>query len=217
MLQITDVRKSYATPVGTLEVLRGIDLELGAGETLALTGESGSGKSTLMHALAGLEEIDGGTIAIDQTVISALSDRELAAFRRDRIGIVFQQFNLVPSLTVVQNVRLQARLSGRLDAGWIDHLIEALGLESMRARYPEQLSGGQQQRAAIARALALRPDLVLADEPTGNLDAETGDLVMEVFLNLVRETQCAFVMVTHNRRLAGMLQRTTRLAGGRLE
>ncbi|MEM9063045.1 MAG: ABC transporter ATP-binding protein [Pseudomonadota bacterium] len=216
MLTIKNVWKTYRTPEGPLEVLRGISLGVGAGETLALTGESGSGKSTLLHAIGGLEAIESGEILIDGLDISALGDRKSAAVRRDHIGIVFQQFNLVSSLTVAQNTWLQARLSGRLDRDWIGHLSAALGLEPLQNRYPEQLSGGQQQRVAIARALALRPDLVLADEPTGNLDAETGDRVMEIFLDLVRQSNCALVMVTHNLRLADMLQRKARLAEGQL-
>ncbi|MEM6623514.1 MAG: ABC transporter ATP-binding protein [Pseudomonadota bacterium] len=216
MLAIRDVYKSYATPEGPLNVLRGIDLDVTAGQSLALTGESGSGKSTLLHAIGGLEPIDSGTIKIDETDISGLRDRHSAAFRRGRIGIVFQQFNLVSSLTTAQNICLQARLSGQFDPAWAEHLTEILGLLGFRDRYPEQLSGGQQQRVAIARALALRPRLVLADEPTGNLDTETGDKVMEVFLDLIGETDCALVMVTHNPRLAGLMQLSVKLVQGRL-
>lgn len=216
MLRAKNIQKTYETPEGPLQVLRGVSLDLDAGETLALTGESGSGKSTLLHAIGGLEPIDGGEIFLDSVEISALSDQQSATVRRDRVGIVFQQFNLVASLTISQNIRLQARLSGRFDAGWVEHLTDVLGLGGLDDRYPEQLSGGQQQRAAIARALALRPDLVLADEPTGNLDAETGDRVMELFLQLVEETNCALAMVTHNPRLAQALQRTATLVQGQL-
>ncbi|MFK7942665.1 MAG: ABC transporter ATP-binding protein [Paracoccaceae bacterium] len=216
VLTITDVQKTYPTPEGPLEVLRGLSLDLATGESLALTGESGSGKSTLLHAIGGLEPIDSGEIVLHGTKISAQGDGKAASFRRDRIGIVFQQFNLVSSLTARQNIHLQARLAARQDNAWISHLTGALGLSELDARYPEQLSGGQQPRVAIARALALRPDLVLADEPTGNLDAETGDQVMEVFLDLVRQTDCALVMVTHNLRLAAMLGRTARLVRGQL-
>lgn len=216
MLAIRDVRKTYPTPEGPLEVLRGIKLDVGKGETLALTGESGSGKSTLLHAIGGLEPIDDGMINLDGLDIAAMGERQAAATRRDQIGVVFQQFNLVPSLTVAQNIRLQARLTGRVDDAWIDRLARQLGLDGLEGRYPEQLSGGQQQRTAVARALASRPKLVLADEPTGNLDAETGDRVMEAFLGLVDETNCALVMVTHNPRLAATLQRTAKLVEGRL-
>ncbi|MEO1491198.1 MAG: ABC transporter ATP-binding protein [Pseudomonadota bacterium] len=216
MLTIRFVRKTYPTPEGPLEVLRDVSLDLAEGETLALIGESGSGKSTLLHTIGGLEPIDSGQIILDGTEISAFGDRRASAFRRDRIGIVFQQFNLVSSLSVDQNVRLQARLSGRHDGTWITRLTRTLGLDGLAARYPEQLSGGQQQRVAIARALALRPDLVLADEPTGNLDAETGDKVMELLLELVGQTGCGLVMVTHNLRLAEMLSRQVRLIEGRI-
>ncbi|MEM7058239.1 MAG: ABC transporter ATP-binding protein [Pseudomonadota bacterium] len=216
VLTTKEVRKTYSTPEGPLQVLRGVSLDLDAGETLALTGESGSGKSTLLHAIGGLEPIDSGEIFLDGVEIGALSDRQSASVRRDSIGIVFQQFNLVSSLTIDQNIRLQARMSGRHDSEWVGHLTNVLGLDGLQDRYPEQLSGGQQQRAAIARALALRPHLVLADEPTGNLDAETGDRVMELFLKLTHETNCALVMVTHNPRLAQALQRTATLVQGQL-
>ncbi|MEM9141297.1 MAG: ATP-binding cassette domain-containing protein, partial [Pseudomonadota bacterium] len=165
MLEIRRVQKSFQTPEGPLQVLKGVDLDVASGESLALTGESGSGKSTLLHAIAGLEPIDAGAIRVDGAEVTAMADRQAAAFRRTRIGIVFQQFNLIPSLTIAQNVRLQARLAAGVDEDWLGRLTSLLGLEGLESRFPEQLSGGQQQRAAIARALALRPGLVLADEP----------------------------------------------------
>ena len=215
-LQVEQVAKSYRTPDGMRDVLRGVDLDLEPGETLALTGESGSGKSTLLHLIAGLDVPDRGRITIGDTPVTDASDQERAALRRSQIGIVFQQFNLIPSLTVGDNIAFQARLSGRLDRPWIDELIERLGLDALSERYPEQLSGGQQQRVAIARALAAKPKLLLADEPTGNLDEETGDRVVELALDLVTSTGCLFLMVTHNARLAAKLQRQVRLEGGSL-
>ena len=216
MLSVENLRKSFRTPQGPIEVLKGVSLTLAAGESLALMGESGSGKSTLMHVVAGLEPADGGSVRIGGTEVTGLSDAARAALRRDRLGIVFQQFNLVPSLTVAGNLALQARLAGRHDPDWQARLTERLGLDGLLGRYPEQLSGGQQQRVAIGRALATRPALVLADEPTGNLDQETGDRVIALALELIAETGCAFLMVTHSARLAARLGRSLTLEAGRL-
>ncbi|NKX44428.1 ABC transporter ATP-binding protein [Roseicyclus persicicus] len=211
-LQITDVTKAH----GTLEVLRGVSLALDRGEALALTGESGSGKSTLMHLAAALDAPDSGEIRIGGQSLGALDDAGRAAVRRGRIGLVFQQFNLVPSLTVAQNIAFQARLAGRHDPRLCAELVGRLGLSGLEARYPEALSGGQQQRVAIARALAHRPELILADEPTGNLDEATGDAVLALLLELVAETGAALMMVTHSTRLAARLGRRLHLSRGRL-
>lgn len=216
MLQIRALRKSYPTPQGALEVLRGVDLDLAAGETLALMGESGSGKSTLLQLAAGLDHADSGTIMLGETAIHTLSDSGRAALRQGRIGVVFQHFNLIPSLTVGSNLTFQARLAGREDVAWSASLAERLGLSDMLDRYPEQLSGGQQQRVAIGRTLAARPELILADEPTGNLDEGTGDAVMRVMTDLVAQTGCALLMVTHSARLAAMLGRRETLVRGQL-
>lgn len=214
LLNVRGVRKSYATPQGPLAVLKGIDLSLEQGRSLALLGESGSGKSTLLHLIGGLDDADSGEITVDGVVLSGRPDAERAALRRERIGIVFQQFNLVPSLTVEDNIAFQARIAGRFDAAWQEELITRLGLGDHAHRYPEQLSGGQQQRVAIGRALAVRPRLLLADEPTGNLDEATGDDVMALALDLVAQTGCAFLMATHSVRLAGRLDRRMTLASG---
>ena len=214
LLSVRGVRKSYTTPQGAVPVLRGVDLSLVRGETLALLGESGSGKSTLLHLIGGLDEADGGTIALDGVVMTGQSDAERAALRRSHVGIVFQQFNLVPSLTVRDNIAFKARIAGRFDAGWHDELIGRLGLGELTDRYPEQLSGGQQQRVAIGRALAVRPRLLLADEPTGNLDEATGDEVLSLALDLVARTGCGFLMATHSARLAARLDRRVTLASG---
>ncbi len=216
MLAIRAVEKAYDTPQGPLPVLRGVDLDVAAGESLSLMGESGSGKSTLLHLVAGLDSADAGTIALDGTEITALDDAGRARLRRHRIGLVFQQFNLIPSLTVDANLAFQARIAGRHDPAWQAELAERLGLSDMLSRYPEQLSGGQQQRVAIGRTFAVRPDLILADEPTGNLDEESGDAVMRLALDLVARTGCSFLMVTHSARLADMLDRQARLVQGRL-
>jgi putative ABC transport system ATP-binding protein len=170
-----------------------------------------------MHLAAALDSIDSGRIAIDGVALDPLGDAARAALRRDRIGLVFQQFNLIPSLSVLQNIRFQARLAGRLDDGFVTLLATRLGLTDHLTRYPEQLSGGQQQRVAIARALAARPALILADEPTGNLDEATGDAVMDLMLELVAETGAGLMMVTHSTRLAGRLGRRLHLSHGRLD
>lgn len=216
MLTITGLEKTYTTPQGPLPVLRGVDLSVPAGQTLSLMGESGSGKSTLLHLVAGLDAPDAGRITLGDTQITGLDDAGRAELRRSQIGVVFQQFNLIPSLTVEANLAFQARLSGRLDPAWQTEMIDRLGLSTLLDRYPEQLSGGQQQRVAIGRTFAFRPALILADEPTGNLDAESGDAVMRLSLDLVSRTNCTLLMVTHSARLAAMLDRQETLVQGQL-
>lgn len=216
MLELRGIRKSYPTPQGPLPVLRGVDLCLAAGESLALMGESGSGKSTLLHLAAGLDTPDSGEVRLDDRLLSALDEPARAECRRRRLGLVFQQFHLVPSLDVLDNLRLQARLAGREDTAWTRELLRRLGLADMAGRYPEQLSGGQQQRLAIGRALAARPALLLADEPTGNLDERSADRVLALLLELVRDSGCALLMVTHSPRVAAPLDRCLRLSRGRI-
>ena len=186
------------------------------GESVALSGESGSGKSTLLHLIAGLDAADSGEIKLADIVVSGLNDAGRAELRRDRLGLVFQQFNLIPSLTVADNLMFQSRIAGRHDAAWHDELVERLGLKNLLRRYPEQLSGGQQQRVAIGRALAPKPLLLLADEPTGNLDEDTADEVLQLARDLVVRTGCGFLMVTHSARLAATLDRQVTLHAGRL-
>ena len=216
LLTLTGVTKTYATGEGPLTVLDGIDLELGAGTSLALTGESGSGKSTLLHLAAGLDVADAGRVALAGVNLTTASDAARAALRRGTVGLVFQQFNLIPSLDVAANLAFQARLAGRHDAAWTARLAQLLGLADLLGRYPEQLSGGQQQRVAIGRTLAARPQLVLADEPTGNLDEATGDAVLDLMLRLVADTGAALLMVTHSPRLANRLDRRVTLSAGRI-
>ena len=216
LLELQDVSKSYPTGEGVLQVLRGVSLMLDAGESLALTGESGSGKSTLLHLAGGLDRADSGAIRFAGRDIARLGDGDLAEFRRMSVGLVFQQFNLIPSLDVAANLAFQARLGGRYDAAWTRQLAERLGLAKLLDRYPEQLSGGQQQRVAIGRALAGRPPLILADEPTGNLDEATGDAVLDLMLALLRDTGAALLMVTHSTRLASRLGRRLHLTAGKL-
>ncbi len=216
LLSVRQIKKSYATPQGPITVLKGVDLSLEAAKSLALMGESGSGKSTLLYLIAGLDAADEGEIVLDGVVVTALDDSGRAALRRAHVGIVFQQFNLVPSLSVSDNIAFQARLSDRFDQDWFDEIAERLGLAGLLSRYPEQLSGGQQQRVAVGRALALKPRLVLADEPTGNLDEATGDDVLSLMLDLVKRVGAGFLMVTHSARLAARLDGSISLAHGKL-
>ncbi len=214
ILRIQDLTKSYETPQGSLLVLNKISLAIQSRTTIALMGESGSGKSTLLHLIGALDDPDTGSILIDGMEITQLKESEKAALRRNKIGFVFQQFNLIASLTVAENLAFQARLADRLDPTWLAELTHRLGLTQIASRYPEQLSGGQQQRVAVGRALAVKPRLLLADEPTGNLDEKTGDSVLALTLELVEETGCAFLMATHSARLAARLQRQCRLETG---
>jgi putative ABC transport system ATP-binding protein len=216
LLRVVGVKKNYATPQGVLEILRGVDFSLEAGASLALMGESGSGKSTLLHLVGALDQADAGDIFLDDMSLATLGEAARAALRRETLGIVFQQFNLIPSLTVADNLAFQARIAGRCDPDWQGELTRRLGLAELVARYPEQLSGGQQQRVAVGRALASRPRLLLADEPTGNLDEATGEAVLTLALELVATTGCAFLMATHSARLAARIGRRALLSGGGL-
>lgn len=213
MLQLSQVSKSFP---GGQKVLDQVSLTLGGGQSLALTGESGSGKSTLLNICAGLEPADGGQVVVDGQDLHGLPDTGRARLRAAHIGLVFQHFNLIPSLNVRDNLAFQARLAGRYDADWSADLAQRLGIETLLDHYPETLSGGQQQRVAIGRALAGRPGLILADEPTGNLDEDTSDRVMALFLTLVADTGAALLMVTHSPRMANMLQRHAELRAGAL-
>ena len=217
LLTAREVHKTFRTVGGSTVVLRGIDLSLDSGQSLALTGESGSGKSTLLHLIGGLDSADQGQIFIDGADILAMDDAGRAGLRRGTVGIVFQQFNLIPSLTVASNIAFQARLAGKYDADWVDVLIDRFGLTSQVAKYPEQLSGGQQQRVAIARTLASRPRLVLADEPTGNLDEDTASNVMDMLLSFVTEAGAGLLMVTHSTALAARLDSRVHLRVGQIE
>ncbi len=216
MLNVINLSKTYRSAQDEVSVLRGVDLRVAAGESVALTGESGSGKSTLLHLIAGLDDADGGEVWIAETQVLRLSDAARANLRRRQLGLIFQQFNLVPSLSVADNLALQARLAGRHDPAWQAELIERLSLGDMVKRYPEQLSGGQQQRVAIGRALAVKPALLLADEPTGNLDETTADDVLRLTRDLIARSGCAFLMVTHSARLAATLDRQVHLHAGRI-
>ena len=214
LLHVNNITKNFETGEGTLTVLRGVSLDLISGKSLALTGESGSGKSTLLYLIGGLDVPDEGRIEILGQDIASLDDPKRAALRRGTVGVVFQQFNLIPSLNVAANLSFHARLSGSEDKSWTEHLVHYLGLGSLLDRFPEQLSGGQQQRVAIGRTLAARPALVLADEPTGNLDEATADVVMNLLLELVQESGAGLLMVTHSLRLAKRLDHQVHLQSG---
>lgn len=217
LLRFEGVQKSFETADGPVPVLRGIDLTLEGGQTLALTGESGSGKSTLLHLAGGLDTADAGHVRIDGADLTTMGDTQRAALRRRDIAVVFQQFNLIPSLNVADNIAFQARLSGAFDPELVTRLSDRLGLTSQLRKYPEALSGGQQQRVAIARAVAARPRLLLADEPTGNLDEETAAEVMAEMRDLVSETGAALLVVTHSPTLADQMQTRVHLRSGRVQ
>lgn len=216
LLTVQNVHKTYLTADGPFEVLRGIDLTLQGGETLALTGESGSGKSTLLHLVGGLDTPDEGQIFVQNRDIASLDDNGRATLRRGTVGVVFQQFNLIPSLPVADNIAFQARLAGQHDATWCNTLAARMGLTEHLRKYPEQLSGGQQQRVAIARTLAPKPQLVLADEPTGNLDEATAADVLDLMLELVAETGAGLLMVTHSDDVASRMSRRLHLRAGQV-
>ena len=217
VLKLNSIQKSFRTNEGEVPVLSDISLSLLAGETLALRGESGSGKSTLLHIAGALELPDEGSVEIAGKNLSEMDDAERAAVRRRDVAIIFQQFNLIPSLTVASNITFQANLSGPVDKTKIEKIVSALGLADQMKKYPEALSGGQQQRVAIARALVAEPKLLLADEPTGNLDEKTAQAVLDQMLKLVAETDTALMVVTHSQNVAARMDRQLLLIEGKLQ
>ena len=216
VLKLNSIRKSYGTTEGKVLVLNDVSLTLFAGETLALRGESGSGKSTLLHIAGALELPDEGHVEIGGKELSKMDDTGRAAVRRKDIAIVFQHFNLIPSLNVAANINFQANLSGPVDKIKLEKIVSSLGLSDQMGKYPEALSGGQQQRVAIARALVTEPKLLLADEPTGNLDEQSSQSVLEQMLTLVAQTNTALMVVTHSRNVAARMDKQLQLIGGRL-
>lgn len=216
LLDVQGLTKHFLGADQPVTVLDNVALSLDRGETLALTGDSGSGKSTLLHIIAGLEPTDNGHVRLDGTDITTLDDTGRALLRRTDIGIVFQQFNLIPSLTVAQNITFQARLAGKETGLRTEDLIASLGLQDQIHKYPEDLSGGQQQRVAIARAILPAPKLVLADEPTGNLDETTADAVFDALLAQVKLADAGLLLVTHSERLAARADRRLHLSRGQV-
>ena len=212
-----DLTKRYGEGDAAVDALRGVSIEIQPGSFTAIMGPSGSGKSTLMHVLAGLDRPTAGTVAIAGTEIGKLDDGDLTRLRRDKIGFVFQAFNLVPVLTAEENVRLPLTLAGRGDgAGRVDQLLEAVQLADRRTHRPAELSGGQQQRVAIARGLVSNPAVLFADEPTGNLDSTTSKDVLRVLRNAVDDLGQTTVMVTHDAGAASMADRILFIADGRI-
>jgi putative ABC transport system ATP-binding protein len=212
----SDLTKRYGEGDAAVDALRGVSLDLAPGSFTAIMGPSGSGKSTLMHLLAGLDRPTGGTVTIAGTEIGRLDDTELTKLRRDKIGFVFQAFNLVPVLTAEENVRLPLTLAGRDDNGRVDQLLEAVALADRSTHRPAELSGGQQQRVAVARALASEPAVIFADEPTGNLDSATSHEILALLRRAVDEYGQAVVMVTHDAVAAAFADRVIFLDDGHI-
>ena len=216
LLDVHGLKKSFPGGKRPITVLDGVSMSLDRGEVVALTGESGSGKSTLLHVIAGLEPADDGSVLFDGEDICCMDDAGRAALRRNSISIVFQQFNLIPSLNVRHNLVFHARLAGRAASVDLPALTTSLGLADHLEKFPEDLSGGEQQRVAIGRAVASEPKLVLADEPTGNLDESTGQAVLDLLLALSRRTGAALLIATHSMRLAEEADRRMHLSHGKL-
>ncbi|MDE2517013.1 MAG: ATP-binding cassette domain-containing protein [Rhodospirillales bacterium] len=217
LLRVRDLRLTVPSPAGAVNILRGVDLDVGAGESLAILGPSGSGKTSLMMLIAGLERASAGSIALAGQEIAAAPEPVLAALRLRRIGIVFQSFHLMPALDALENVALPLALAGHADASATARAaLAAVGLSHRLTHLPGQLSGGEQQRVAIARAMAPRPALLLADEPTGNLDQETGAAVMDTLFARQRDSGAALLLITHDPALAARCARQVRMAEGTL-
>ena len=217
ILETKDLRKVYGSGDTEVRALDGVDLTVEKGEFVAVVGTSGSGKSTLLHMLGGLDRPTSGTVTVDGRELSALKDVELTIFRRRKIGFVFQNYNLVPVLNVYENIVLPIQLDGNApDKAYVERIIETLGLEAKLQNLPNNLSGGQQQRVAIARALAAKPAIILADEPTGNLDSATSLDVMGLLKVTAQKFSQTIVMITHNEELAQMADRIIRIEDGRI-
>ncbi len=216
-IELIDVHKSYKEGDRIHEVLVGASTSIGAGQRVAILGPSGSGKSTLLNLISGIDLPDSGSVRVGGTDVGALSERDRTLFRRERVGFVFQFFNLIPTLTVIENLLLPLELTGVPDGrDRATALLEAVALADRAETFPDRLSGGEQQRVAVARALIHRPDLLLADEPTGNLDEDTGESVVRLLDELVRASGTTLVVVTHSRELAARMDRVLRVDHGEL-
>lgn len=215
ILETKNLKKIYGKGEAKVHALDGVDLTVEKGEFVAIVGTSGSGKSTLLHILGGLDSSTSGTVIVDGRELSSLKDEELTIFRRRKIGFVFQNYNLVPVLNVYENIVLPIQLDGKQeDKAYVRQIIETLGLESKLDNLPNNLSGGQQQRVAIARALAAKPAIILADEPTGNLDSKTSQDVMGLLKVTSQKFSQTIVMITHNEEIAQMADRIIRIEDG---
>ena len=218
IIALNDVALTLTSRAGPVEILRGVDLAVQPGQSVAIVGPSGSGKTSLLMIMAGLERATSGRVTVGDHDFTRLDEDRLAQVRGREIGIVFQSFHLVPTMTALENVALPLELAGRVDAFTVAReLIAEVGLEKRAQHFPAQLSGGEQQRVAIARALAPRPRLILADEPTGNLDGKTGHQVIELLFGLQRRRQSTLVLITHDLALAGLCERIVQMADGRVE
>ena len=217
ILETRDLRKFYGAGDAQVRALDGVNLAVESGEFVAIVGTSGSGKSTLLHMLGGLDRPTGGSVTVDGREIFSLRDEELTIFRRRKIGFVFQSYNLVPVLNVYENIVLPIQLDGRkVDEKFIGQIVKTLGLDGRLDALPSQLSGGQQQRVAIARALAAKPVIILADEPTGNLDSKTSQDVLGLLKVTSQKFSQTIVMITHNEEIAQMADRIIRIEDGRI-
>ena len=217
LVRLDKIDLSLDSAAGRVDILRGIDLSVGRGETISVVGPSGSGKTSLMMVIAGLERQTGGSVAIDGRDLAALDEDQLARLRLETIGIVFQNFHLVPTMTALENVAVPRELGGSADAfAEAGAALERVGLGHRTGHYPGQLSGGEQQRVALARAFVTRPALLLADEPTGNLDGDTGTAVIDLLFSLVAEAGTTLLLVTHNPVLAARCARGLTLSDGRI-
>ena len=216
MFKLKQVDKSFRDRGDVIHVAQNLSWCVGCGESAALMGESGAGKTTLLNIIAGLDTVDSGEVLVDDVRIDRLNQAELTAFRRNHIGLIFQKFHLVPSLSAWDNAALQARLAGAFDRAFANHLFDMLGIDHLAHRRPSQLSGGQQQRVAIARALMHQPKLVLADEPTGNLDEATSNTVIELLVSAALNAGATLVVVTHSASIASHLSHSFRLGCGSL-
>ena len=212
---VKNVNKHFQQGKNTIHVLNDVNLDIESGEIIALLGKSGSGKTTMLSLLAGLDRPDQGSIFVDGQDLTKLSEEGLCEFRAKTLGIVFQQFHLIPHLTAFENVLLSFEINGREDKAEALKWLEMVGLKDRADHYPSMLSGGEQQRVAMARALSFGPPLLLADEPTGNLDVETGKNIIDILFKMVREKKTTMILVTHDEELAAKADRIVRLIGGK--
>ena len=217
LVRLEQISLTLPSQAGNVEILKGISLNVGSGESIAIVGPSGSGKSSLLMVLGGLERATGGAVTVLGEDLTLANEDELAALRRGRIGVVFQSFHLIPTMTAVENVQVPLEISGHSDpVGRANEMLAAVWLAGRSSHYPAQLSGGEQQRIALARALAPGPELLLADEPTGNLDGETGAQVTDLMFDLAKQFDATLIMVTHSDMLAKRCSRIVRLHDGRI-
>ena len=217
VIMLDEARLALSSAEGMVEILRGISLSIEAGETVGVLGPSGAGKTSLLMIMAGLESLTGGSISLAENDITRMGEDALAALRRDQVGIVFQAFRLIPSMTALQNVAVPMELAGRRDADEMAaSALEAVGLGHRKTHLPDQMSGGEQQRVAIARAIATRPRILLADEPTGNLDSGTSEKVIATLFEATKSAGAALVLVTHDADLAERCERVLTIEDGRI-